>query len=424
MKNTQLGTKPFSPLLLNVGFGSTVAADRVVAILPPSSAPMKRLKDEAKEERRLVDATHGRKTRSVIVMDSNHVVLSAIQAETIAQRYAGLRESPEGIAGKPWLKRTPVRPAICSLSRRPPAPVNRPFAARPGNGFRTCAIPSPLPLVRPVPAKLTAKTIFSFPKRRSKRGFEEGRWAEWAVVHGNYYGTPADFIQKPLTDGRDILLDIDVQGAEQLMDRFPNSISIFIMPPSEEILRERLEKRGTDDPAVIRRRMENARKEMALKDRYRHIIVNDDLSRAVNQFVDIIGHHRRSASHDRSQHPSGGKAMRPMKTEILYGIHPVTEAIRASRRKMIGLMTADKTAPRLESLMELARSVGIAVEKRSAADLKNMAGADSHQGVAARVEPLSDHGFVRVRAGGRAFPRPAVFAACSTPSSIPRTWAD
>lgn len=84
-------TKPFSPLLLNVGFGSTVAADRVVAILPPSSSPMKRLRDEAKEERRLVDATHGRKTRSIIVMDSNHVVLSAIQAETIAQRYAGLR---------------------------------------------------------------------------------------------------------------------------------------------------------------------------------------------------------------------------------------------------------------------------------------------------------------------------------------------
>ena len=92
MKIPPAGANPFSPLLLNVGFGSTVAADRVVAILPPSSAPMKRLKDEAKEERRLVDATHGRKTRSVIVMDSNHVVLSAIQAETIAQRYAALRE--------------------------------------------------------------------------------------------------------------------------------------------------------------------------------------------------------------------------------------------------------------------------------------------------------------------------------------------
>ena len=77
--------------LLNIGFGSTVVADRVVAIVPPSSSPMKRLKDEAKDDKRLIDATHGRRTRSVIVLDSNHVVLSAIQAETISQRFEALR---------------------------------------------------------------------------------------------------------------------------------------------------------------------------------------------------------------------------------------------------------------------------------------------------------------------------------------------
>jgi len=74
-------------VLLNIGFGSTVVADRVVAIVSPNSAPMKRLKDEAKEEKRMIDATHGRRTRSIIVMDSNHIVLSAIQAETISQRF-------------------------------------------------------------------------------------------------------------------------------------------------------------------------------------------------------------------------------------------------------------------------------------------------------------------------------------------------
>ena len=73
--------------LLNIGFGNTVAAERVIAIVSPNSAPMKRLKDEAKDEKRLIDATHGRRTRSIIVMDSNHIVLSAIQAETISQRY-------------------------------------------------------------------------------------------------------------------------------------------------------------------------------------------------------------------------------------------------------------------------------------------------------------------------------------------------
>ncbi len=75
--------------LLNVGFGNMVAAGRVIAIVDPGSAPMKRLKDEAKQAGKLVDATNGRRTRSIIVTDSDHVVLSAIQTETIAQRLEG-----------------------------------------------------------------------------------------------------------------------------------------------------------------------------------------------------------------------------------------------------------------------------------------------------------------------------------------------
>jgi len=69
-----------------------VVAERVVAIVSPNSAPMKRLKDEAKDEKRLIDATHGRKTRSIIIMDSNHIVLSAIQAETVSQRYTTIKQ--------------------------------------------------------------------------------------------------------------------------------------------------------------------------------------------------------------------------------------------------------------------------------------------------------------------------------------------
>ena len=73
--------------LLNIGYGNFVVSDRVVAIVTPSSAPMKRLKEDAKERARLLDATQGRRTRSIIVMDSDHVVLSAVQAETVAQRF-------------------------------------------------------------------------------------------------------------------------------------------------------------------------------------------------------------------------------------------------------------------------------------------------------------------------------------------------
>jgi hypothetical protein len=82
-------------VLLNIGFGNTVVAEKVVTILSPNSSPMKRLKDEAKDEKRLVDATHGRKTRAIIVTESNHVILSAIQAETISQRFSALKQQEE-----------------------------------------------------------------------------------------------------------------------------------------------------------------------------------------------------------------------------------------------------------------------------------------------------------------------------------------
>lgn len=77
-----------SQKLVNIGFGNSVVSRRVVAIISPSAAPIKRLRDEARDEKRLIDATQGRKTRSVIVTDSNHVILSAIQSETIAQRFS------------------------------------------------------------------------------------------------------------------------------------------------------------------------------------------------------------------------------------------------------------------------------------------------------------------------------------------------
>ncbi len=73
--------------LINIGFGNVVLSERVVAIVAPSSAPMKRLKEEARERGKLVDATQGRRTRAIIITDSDHVILSAVQAETITQRF-------------------------------------------------------------------------------------------------------------------------------------------------------------------------------------------------------------------------------------------------------------------------------------------------------------------------------------------------
>jgi len=133
----------------------------------------------------------------------------------------------------------------------------------------------------------------------SRAEFEEnirqGRLAEWAMVHGHYYGTSADFISRHRKAGRPVLLDIDVAGMQQIMEKFPEAVTIFIMPPSLEELGRRLEKRGTDDRQSMEKRLQNAKQEMAKKGLYRHVIVNDSLSRATEEFCHVIAQHRHGA---------------------------------------------------------------------------------------------------------------------------------
>ena len=129
-------------------------------------------------------------------------------------------------------------------------------------------------------------------KQDFKKGIKKGRWAEWAEVYGNYYGTSAEFIEKSLSSGCDILLDIDVQGTLQILKHYPDSVTIFILPPSVNALRKRLEMRGSDSKAVIEKRLVNARKEMAQKKMYRHIIVNDTLSSAIEEISAIFKKYR------------------------------------------------------------------------------------------------------------------------------------
>ena len=82
--------------LVNIGFGNFINSTRVISILSPDSAPLKRIKEEAKIQKRLIDATYGRRTRAIIITDSDHIILSSIQPETIAQRFAGLTlQNPE-----------------------------------------------------------------------------------------------------------------------------------------------------------------------------------------------------------------------------------------------------------------------------------------------------------------------------------------
>jgi len=111
---------------------------------------------------------------------------------------------------------------------------------------------------------------------------------EWAEVHGNYYGTSRSGIEAALRAGQDVLLEIDWQGAQQVRKVFPAAIGVFILPPSLEVLAQRLRERATDNAQTIARRLAAARDEMRHADEFDYVIINDDLPRALQDLLAIV----------------------------------------------------------------------------------------------------------------------------------------
>lgn len=116
----------------------------------------------------------------------------------------------------------------------------------------------------------------------------QGEFLEWAEVHGNYYGTSQRWIEAQMVGGQDVLLEIDWQGAQQVRKVFPSATGIFILPPSLEVLHERLSGRGTDSAETIARRLAAARDEMRHVDEFDYVIINDDLQQALKSLQSII----------------------------------------------------------------------------------------------------------------------------------------
>lgn len=141
---------------------------------------------------------------------------------------------------------------------------------------------------KPRKGEIHGQDYFFIAEHAFQERIRQDQWVEWAKVHGNFYGTSKAFIAEKLLKGDSILLDIDVQGAKQIMDAGMGLVSIFILPPSIEILQQRLESRGTDSEAVILQRMENAQREIDRQTAYDHVVVNDDLNRAIDELCLIF----------------------------------------------------------------------------------------------------------------------------------------
>lgn len=121
-----------------------------------------------------------------------------------------------------------------------------------------------------------------------RKMIDEGRLLEWAEVYGNYYGTPLDKVRDTLESGRDVLLEIDTQGAMKVKEKFPEGVYIFILPPSLAALKERIEKRGTETPEIMQRRLAAASLEIMMAEKYDYVIVNDVVADAVAKVIAVL----------------------------------------------------------------------------------------------------------------------------------------
>ncbi|MDH3197577.1 MAG: guanylate kinase, partial [Candidatus Krumholzibacteria bacterium] len=111
---------------------------------------------------------------------------------------------------------------------------------------------------------------------------------EWADVHGELYGTPRRFVDQALAEGRDVILNLDIQGGDSVQRAFPGAVTVFILPPSPEILEERMRQRGEVSESDLETRLRNAKSEISGSVNYDYVVVNDDLERTVTAVRAII----------------------------------------------------------------------------------------------------------------------------------------
>ncbi|MEO6527615.1 MAG: guanylate kinase [Gemmatimonadaceae bacterium] len=140
----------------------------------------------------------------------------------------------------------------------------------------------------PRPSELAGRDYYFISRAEFLDMREQGAFAESAEVHGNLYGTLRREVERVLGGGQHVVMDIDVQGAVQFMRAFPQSVTIFILPPSAEVLLERLRSRKTESPAQLAARLQSALQELQQVGEYEYVVVNDDLERAVSSVESIV----------------------------------------------------------------------------------------------------------------------------------------
>lgn len=143
----------------------------------------------------------------------------------------------------------------------------------------------------PGPNEQDGRDYWFISEQEFRDRIERGLLLEYADVFGNFYGTPKDKVDEALEAGRNVILEIDVQGGRQAKAAYPDAVMIFILPPDEKVLADRIGRRGRDSAEVIQRRLDKASAEIASAwQYYNNMVINEDLEHAINEVIQIIEH--------------------------------------------------------------------------------------------------------------------------------------
>ena len=264
---------------IHIGFGNIVNTDKIIAVVSPDSAPVKRLVQKARETGNAVDATQGRRTKAVLVMENSQLILSALRRGLSCRRirsrlqrrknrmnHRGLLVVVSGFSGVG--KGTLVKKLVTECDNY--------------------ALSVSMTTRKPRKGEIDGVSYFFVDHDTFEQTIAQDGLVEYASYVGNYYGTPKTWVEEQRNSGKDVVLEIEVQGALKVKEKFPDAVLIFVLPPSAKELKSRLEGRGTETQDVVLKRLSRAEEESAFVEQYDYIVVNDDLGvcmEAVNGIV-------------------------------------------------------------------------------------------------------------------------------------------
>ena len=269
--------------LINIGFGNMVSAGRVVAVVSPDSAPVKRLVKEARERGMLIDASYGRSTRAVLIMTP----IMWCSRRFSRKRWPTVRQ---GRRAKHQQRRN-----------RPMANDKYLFVVSGAAGTGKDSVVKALREAHPEIEKTVSATTRA-PRPGEQEGvdyyyrtreqfqqlIENDQVVEHNFYNGNYYGTLREEVDKRLAARKVVVLVIDVHGAANIRRMFPGATTVFLLPPSVEELERRLRGRGTETEDSIQERLATARQELAQQDKFTLKLVNDQVDTCADALYQAI----------------------------------------------------------------------------------------------------------------------------------------